>query len=403
MRRKLVLALLALFVVGLLISQGNGIAVAAKTIVTVEHDGTSTVTEYFSKVIKDAERLLPDIEIKSVPFPSYDDLVNQLPSQIAAGTVPDIVWWDAVIAPQFIQAGVVTPLSAEVLENIDRNEYVPSVLNTFAYDGSLYGIPIQSNTTSLVINMDIFNELGIGVPTTVDEFKNAAIEISKSGKTGIVVQLNAFQISQYVSAFGGGWEFGKTINSEKNIEAIEFLVELFHTGAAESTLDLGYGWDGEAFGTGEVGMATGGPWYISFMQAVAPEMDYMLMPLPAVEGVAMFSYGSGFSVMENSKNKEAAMKVLRYLASDNAQELLYTTEYNNIPAKEKFLDEYVEVMPKFASLKEGFLKGTDLEYPYNMRGFDSDLTMGVEQLIYNPGSLTAKQLLDTLQRDYGIN
>ena len=376
-------------------------------VVTIGHDGTITVMDYMEKVLEGAKTALPNIEIKQITYPTYDDLLNMIPSQIAAGTVPDILWWDAVAAPEYIRQGVVEPLDEWLSPEFKVEDYLQVLLKAFTYEGKLYGIPLHANDSALVVNLDLFQEAGIEeLPSSVEEFRQAAIKVKDTGNVGVVVQLNAFHIGQYVIAHGGGWNYGETINSEANKQGIQFLVDLFTKDkAAVTSKELGSAWDGEAFAKGDVGMSTGGPWYIGFMSASAPQINYKLIPFPGINPgeTTMYTYGAGYSIMKGAEHKAEAVEVLEYLSSDEAQELLYTTELKYVPAKERMIDNFIETIPEFAPLKEAFFNGVDLAYPIDQKGFSDDLTSGVEQLIYNPGTGTVEELLDTLQQKYGSN
>jgi len=133
----------------------------------------------------------------------------------------------------------------------------------------------------------------------MDYARQAAIRIQdKTGEYGVVVLLNDFHLSQYVQAFGGGWGYGKTINSPENVKAIEFFVDLFvKDKVAASVIELGWGWDGEAFAQGKAAMSTGGPWYIGFMKGAAPDLNYKLIPMPSTTPgePVMFTYGAAYS------------------------------------------------------------------------------------------------------------
>ena len=102
-------------------------------------------------------------------------------------------------------------------------------------------------------------------------------------------------------AFGGSWGNGKTINSPQNVQALQFLVDLFVSNKAAATAkQLGAGGDGEAFAKGNVAFSTGGPWYIGYMQQAGPNVHYQLMPIPTSNGgTAMVTYGGGLSIFAN--------------------------------------------------------------------------------------------------------
>ncbi len=203
-------------------------------------------------------------------------------------------------------------------------------------------------------------------------------------------------------AFGGGWGNGKTIDTPQNAQALQFLVDLFASKTAATAKQLGAGWDGEAFAKGAVGFSTGGPWYIGYMGQAGPTVHYQLMPIPTANGgTAMVTYGGGLSIFANVQDKRTAISVIDYLTNDANMELMATSALKYLPAKTRYMDTYVKVVPEFAPLRDAFFKGTPLDYPAAVKEFGDDLVKGFEQMVFQPGQLTPQELLKTLQQKYG--
>lgn len=403
LNRFLLISLMTLLILG-----GSLARAATPVVIRVGYGGPTTARDFMKEVLKEAEKLLPDIKIEEVVYPTYEDMLAILPSQIAAGNAPDIVWWTAGDVPDYFASGVVEPLSEKILSDLGINlkEYIPAATKAFTVGGKLYGVPLQAQSSAFVVNTDLLAQAGIKkFPENMSELLSYAIQIKeKTGKMGVVLHLHVFHITHYVKAFGGGWRYGKTINSAINAKALKYLVDLFTKyKVAVTPKDFGCAWDGEVFARGEVAMSTGGTWYIGYMRTAAPQIHYKLIAMPSLykgKNFVLLDSG-GWSILKVCKNKEAALKVVAFLSSDRVQQLLYTTPLLYIPAKSKFIDDYIKYVPEFASLKEWFLKGINFDYPKDLKKFNDDFISGFEQLIYKPGSITVEELLSNLQRKYG--
>ncbi|TYT24355.1 extracellular solute-binding protein [Dictyoglomus thermophilum] len=403
MGRSKVLFLVLFMILCVTLIQG-----ASPTTIRIGYGGPTTTRDYMKEVLKDAESALPGIKIEEVAYPTYEDMLALLPSQIAAGSAPDIVWWTAGDVTDYFSSGSVEPLDTKALSSagIDLKEYVPSAIKAFTVNGKLYGVPLQVQSSAFVINQELLEKAGIKkLPETMNDVLNYSCQIKdKTGKAGLVLHLQVFHITHYVKAFGGGWNYGKTINSAANRRALTFLADLFTKyKVAVTPKDFGCAWDGEVFARGEAAMSTGGTWYIGSMREAAPKLRYKLIGVPTTTKGKNFVLvdSGGWSVLNTCKNMEAAVKVLAFLSSDKAQKLLYTTPLLYIPSKAKFIDDYAKYVPEFASLKDLLPKGINFDYPQDIKKFNDDLIAGFEQLIYKPGSITVDQLLSSLQKKYG--
>jgi multiple sugar transport system substrate-binding protein len=349
---------------------------------------------------------MPNLQVKKVVYPTYDDLLNGLPTQVAAKTNPDVLYWTNEQLADYVNNGVLAPLDTLVPQTrIDLGAFYKGLVQGWSMNRKLYGIPFNGQNSAMVVNLDLLKKAGIdGLPKTIQELGQDAARITKTGATGLVILDNLFHLSQYVYAFGGGWGNGKTINTPQNVQALQFLVDMFTKDKSAATAkQLGAAWDGEAFAKGTVGFSTGGPWYIGYMQQAGPNVHYQLMPIPTASGgTAMVTYGGGLSVFANVKDTRSAIRLIEYLTNEENMKLMATSGLKYLPARTADMDLYVSQVPEFAPLKTAFFTGTALDYPPAIKEFGDELIKGFEQMVFQPeGGLTPQALLSTLQQKYG--
>ncbi|WP_411350135.1 extracellular solute-binding protein [Paenibacillus sp. WLX2291] len=131
-----------------------------------------------------------DISVNYVPNANYPDKLNL---SLASGDLTEIVMVPAsfIKSTAFVNAargGTFWDISEEIQKypNIMKNMSDVTIENT-SVDGKLYGVPIPRPTArvGLLYRKDLFDSLGIKVPTNLEEFYDAAKEM-KAKKPDII-------------------------------------------------------------------------------------------------------------------------------------------------------------------------------------------------------------------------
>lgn len=375
--------------------------------VTVGYAGGGVVNTYMAAIIKHAEKLLPGVNIKQHVYPTYDDQLNELPTEFAAGTAPDITLWDnsAPIA-EFATQDAIAPMNGLIgSTSVNLSAFPKALVNGWTIDGKLYGVPSYLQNSAYVYNHDVLKQAGITTyPADIAQVGQDAEQVkAKTGKPGIVILENLFHLTQYMIAFGGGYNGGKTIDSAQNEQGLNFLLKLFKEGAAASSEQLGASWDGVAIGDNQAAMSDGGPWYIGYMSTSAPKVSYSLEPIPGVApgSHVVTTYGGAFSISEKSQQKAVDMAVIAAMTDSYSQSEIITTKLGFVPAATKYVAQYRQQTPKYAPFTNALLaSGASLDYPVNTTAFGNDLVTGFQQLAAEHATSSAA-LLKQLQQKYG--
>ncbi len=124
------------------------------------------------------------------------------------------------------------------------DDFVPELVPAIsAYQGSLVGVPFDIPIFIMSYRTDVFEELGLSAPTTMQEYLDVVIAIDEAGYTmedGTVVRGTAGQWrsghyslqtdwTAWLWAFGGshtGVDGSVLINDEKAIAGAEYMMEL---------------------------------------------------------------------------------------------------------------------------------------------------------------------------------
>lgn len=375
--------------------------------ITLGYSGGGAVDTYMSTIIKHVEKELPKVTIKTVVYPTYDDQLNQLPTQFAAGTAPDIILWDnsAPIA-EYATQGAIAPIDDQVkASKVDLSVFPKALVQGWTIDGKLYSVPSYLQNSGYAYNEKVLKQAGVdSTPQTLDQLAADARAVkAKTGKPGIVLLDNLFHLTQYALAFGGGWNYGKSIDSAQNVQAMDYLLGLFKDGSAATAKQLGATWDGEAFADDKAAMSDGGPWYIGFMSTTAPKTSYRLETIPGTTAGSpvVATYGGGFSVSAKSKDKDTDVAVIKELTDAYSQNAILTTKLGYVPASTKYAADYRKETPQYAAFTDQVLAtGKGLDYPIKTVSFGNDLVSGFEKLVAAKAT-SSKALLTQLQQQYG--
>ncbi|GGD89049.1 ABC transporter substrate-binding protein [Microbacterium murale] len=130
-------------------------------------------TETAKEVISDFEGAHPGYTVNAVVMDTADFDVK-LPSTLGKTSGPDLVY--AGTEPnhlgRYVNVGQVSALD-DVWEVNGWDDLVPSTQERLTYDGTPYAVGNELETVGLMYNQVVLDQLGIAVPTTLDELKTA--------------------------------------------------------------------------------------------------------------------------------------------------------------------------------------------------------------------------------------
>lgn len=362
-------------------------------------------SEEEQKIQKEAalgvEKVYPGIKIEVNPYPDSATFWQQLPAQVAAKTAPDIIQLSNEGHIEYIVKGAFAPIDNEIKEaGVDLSKYSDAAKAIWTYDGKLYGVPVGAAPAMFFINKGMWDAAGLkDYPKTWDEVKTAAKALTKNGVTGLIINIHEFHLTNYALTFGGGWGNGKTINSEANVKALEFVAEMFKEKLAITPKQAGLGWDGEVFANKKGAMSTGGYWYKGFLKNSAPDIKYVAIPVPKGTMEASTMHSGGIVVLKDSPDKLAAVKAAAYMAREEALSKLMENVGLN-PALTSLTSKYYKINPEFKAIEPMAKVSKDFGYPAESKKFIDALVGGMEAKILNNDSKSVKDILDEIQKNF---
>jgi multiple sugar transport system substrate-binding protein len=372
---------------------------AGKTIVRYARWGLPEEIQAERQLLKVFEENNPDIQVK-IEYCSWGEYWNKLQAQMAAGSAPDVFLLNGGYANDYASRGQLENLQPwlEKDGSVSLDEFFPQTIEIFRFDNGLWGMPRDCNTVAMYVNKTLFEKYGVELPKpdwTWQEFLEKARKLTKDengdGRTDIF-GFNAGYDSMEVHWGYWVWQNGgKILNTERTkcllnepaaIEALEFYAGLVTKEKVAPDTAQSSTFGSNIFLTNRVAMSAEGSWMIkSFSEA--QHFKWAIFPLPQGKQKAAPVNGLANAMYAQSKNKDAAWRLMKFFASRPYQELLARSG-TSIPAMRAVAESNVYLDGKVEG-KEYLLEQLTYARPLDFtRGFGKweDAIRGELELVW---------------------
>jgi ABC-type glycerol-3-phosphate transport system substrate-binding protein len=326
--------LLMLFL--LIVAIGGSTIYAAKAEIVMTCNAGFPYDVAAKALVESFEKQNPGIKVKVEHYP-YAQILSVTEVKLGArSAVPDIIFTDAPLVYAYTSRGYLLPLD-KYFSGKEKSQWVPAALKTVKVNKKIMAAPLMNSTQVLYYNKKIFKEMGIPFPSkdpdkrmtyeqVLEIAKKLTIDTNKDGVTDIwgfcFAQVNrTYQLLVLPESLGAkvisrdGLKTTGIINSPKWIKAFQFYQDLFNkwkvspkgVSSSETT---------NYFFSGRLAMVITGVFnFQKFNNTKGLEWDYAPHPYFA-GGKPITPTGSWcLGVNRYSKNKEAAIKFVRYLTT----------------------------------------------------------------------------------------
>ncbi|WP_206051594.1 extracellular solute-binding protein [Nocardioides ferulae] len=279
----------------------------------------------------------------------WDGLVERLTTALSSESeTPDVVEVGNTQAPTFTAAGAFADLT-DRLDELGGEDLLPGFVEGATVDGQVYAVPYYAGSKYVFYRKDLFEDAGLSVPTTMDEFVETAIALKEANPepasfSGFWLPGQDWRngVSFIWDAGGdlaveqdGAWQ--GALSTPESIEGLETVQRLFQeaSGAAKDGNEA----DPQTpFCNNEVGMMSAPGWVrglIEDPETGCPDMmeNVGVFALPGSDGepAPVLLGGSDIAVSAKSEHPEHAMDVVELMLSDEYQTIF--AENGLTPAK----------------------------------------------------------------------
>lgn len=284
-----------------------------------------TEGEHLPKLVKTFEEQNPGAKVKVTAIP-WDAAHNKFTTAITAQSLPDAAMVGTTWMGEFADLGALDPTPA----GIDTSAFFPGAQETTEVGGTSYGVPWYVETRLVYYRKDLAAKAGISAPPTDWDGLKAMAKAMKSqgSKYGINLQPGGQGSWQTVMPFA--WSAGASITAEGDKEftldspemqeALAYYQSFFTEKLAGS--DLPPNATESQFVDGSVPMFISGPWMagsVSKLGGAGMKEKIGVFQIPKKKTATSFVGGSNFVVFKNSKNKDSAWKLVKFLSDAKTQ------------------------------------------------------------------------------------
>jgi lactose/L-arabinose transport system substrate-binding protein len=179
-RRLMCIAIIALLVIGSMFAGGEQEQAASGEAKGELENWTWTFKCIDEWLVPAFNEEYPDIKISTVPM-AFDETHDKLFVAIAAGSgAPDFATIDSIYIQKFIDQGGLVDMTDYM--NTKKGEFPEyKVKMDSDKDGNIFGVPFNSAPVGLWYRKDIFEENGISLPLTWDEYIEAGRKLKEKG------------------------------------------------------------------------------------------------------------------------------------------------------------------------------------------------------------------------------
>ncbi len=309
-------------------------------------DQTGTVRVWFMEgsISEDAQNYLaeefkkqnPEADI-AIEIQQWDGIVSKLQTSLASkNESPDLVEIGNTQTTSFTTIGAFADVT-DMKESLGGDDLIPSFVDASTVDGKIYAYPLYAGARGVFYRTDLFEQAGIEVPETIDEFTQAAIDLQEANPENVddfsglyLAAVDPHGVESYL--FAQGFEYaeqdgdkwvGKT-SSPESIKALENAQLVFDKGT-QYALDSQQGQKSfeRYFNDGKVGMLIGtGNVGVKIDQQLWDDGKVGVFAIPSKtpgEPGATFAGGSNIALAANSPYPELAKSALEIIFSEGFQ------------------------------------------------------------------------------------
>ncbi|MCI9123913.1 MAG: extracellular solute-binding protein [Eubacterium sp.] len=301
---------------------------------TTRQEGTEELTKIFNEAN-------PNINV-TVSYYDTDGIKDACKTAAQSGSMPSLWFnWGGALGQYYVDNGVTYDFTEYAKEHKWDEVYSPGAMNLVTLGGQISGIPTSYNVLGMYYRTDLFEQCGIEVPKTIEEFDAACAKLKENGITPIsTAGLNGWHVMRLIEQFieyeAGAEEHDKlqSLTASWDCDAVKKGLERYQKYCQEGYFPDGFVTASPddtymAFAMGSCAMDIQGQWYDSTLQNNGVTLDNVSwFPFPNETGrMSAFAEMNQFNKNLTDDELEAAIAYTNFLFSNEAARV-YPTYYN---------------------------------------------------------------------------
>lgn len=305
-------------------------AKAADEITFVTPAWQPDVVKAMQNAVAEWNKANPKTPVKLIPG-DWGNLGDQLTTQFAAKTAPDVIHFESIAIREFAKRGYIADITSAMRplqKSVPAGEWAAA-----SYRGKLVGMPFLDQTYVVFANVDLFKKAGVAIPSnqnglTWDDFADLAKKMTNSSHYGLSYGLlrpaTSFSImsSNFGAKFFRGYTSGKA-SIRVGAPELEVPRRVYDMVYKDKSIDPGSltvsaGGSVAPFLAGKTAMLFMGSYVAIDLDVAAKEKGFNWTALPLLKGTTQSQAANPqtFSISQQSTKKKDAARFIRFLMND---------------------------------------------------------------------------------------
>jgi multiple sugar transport system substrate-binding protein len=310
--------------------------------------------EVVQSLLPEFERANPDVrvQVQQIPFTAAHEKIL---TAFVGGSTPDLTQLGNTWIPELVALEAVERLGPHLAgSSLAPGAFFPGIWATNEIDGQVYGVPWYVDTRLLFYRTDLWTQAGVAIPPrSWEEWREDMRRVKAlPGAEHYAILLPIDEWAQPVvlalqaraDLVRDGGRYGD-FHDPRFRRAFEFYVSLFAERLAPPLGNAQVANPYQQFADGYFASWITGPWNLSEFRNRIPQErqgNWTTAPLPAVAkddypGVSLAG-GSSLVIFQASKHKDAAFRLVEYLAGVRQQVEFYRL-IGDLPARTAAWDD----------------------------------------------------------------
>jgi len=317
-------------------------APSGKIVIRFMSRGGQSYLAILQELAKKFEAANPKYQIKFEHAEGTMEEVNvKFQTQMAAGTIPDVIFIDGLTFRPFAARGMLHDLEPYAQRDLNKADYFEFALDALRYQGRLYATPYDGGLYVMFYNKDLFDKAGLKYPTaewTWDTLVESArkLTVDQNGKRPGEPGFDPLKMAQYglnnITWHGGLSLFiyqngGDVLSEDKRrvvldqppaYEALQWIADLMNKHYVSPSPQYQQA-QPMTFTNGRIAMAIMGSWGLGGVRREAKDFKWDVAPVPQGKKKVTVGWASGMAIPKATKIPDDAWQWARYLASEDGQ------------------------------------------------------------------------------------
>ncbi len=285
--------------------------------------------------------------------------VDVVSASFVRGNPPDIMLanYNYEVA-RFVQRCALSDLSDTTAASTVRDDLQPLMNQYGSCEGRTSALPYSVMAASVIYNKQIFEQLGLSVPTTWDELLQVSDTLKQNGITpfygtfkddwtvaqgwydySVGGSIDVIDFFDALAAEGDQVGPDSTVSFAKDFtEPMDRMLELARDYTNADAESRAYGDGNLAFAQGQAAMYLQGPWALGEIAKTSPDLPVGTFPLPMTDDPADLKVRVNMDlaaiIPEASRHKDAARDFLEYLYQPEIIEAYNESQLGFAPTKD---------------------------------------------------------------------